>query len=79
VKSRWEREGTCTCLESQFEWIASRFGENSGVGFAIPTNTIQRIVPILIKDGKVTRADIGVHVIEKENRLANPGGFFLSE
>ena len=49
--------------------IASRVGENSGVGFAIPTNNIQRIVPLLIKDGKVTRADMGVQIFETENGL----------
>jgi len=58
--------------------IASRVGENSGVGFAIPTNTIQRIVPALIKDGKVTRADMGVLVYETERGLQireiKPGG-----
>ena len=58
--------------------IASRVGENSGVGFAIPANTIQRIVPVLIKDGKVTRADMGILVYETEKGLqireVKPGG-----
>ena len=49
--------------------IASRVRENSGVGFAIPSNTIQRITPFLIKDGKVTRADMGVQIFETENGL----------
>ena len=40
--------------------IASRVGENSGVGFAIPVNTIKRVVPELIKNGKLSRADIGI-------------------
>jgi len=40
--------------------IASRVGENSGVGFAIPVNTIKRVVPQLIKSGRVIRADIGI-------------------
>ncbi len=40
--------------------IASRVGENSGVGFAIPVNTIKRVVPQLIESGKVIRADIGI-------------------
>ena len=50
--------------------IASRVGENSGVGFAIPTNTIMRIVPILLKDGKVVRGDAGIpSVLEKPEGL----------
>jgi S1-C subfamily serine protease len=40
--------------------IASRVGENSGVGFAIPVNTIKRVVPELIENGKLSRADIGI-------------------
>ena len=41
--------------------IASRTGDNAGVGFAIPINTVARIVPMLIKDGKVLRPDIGIY------------------
>ena len=40
--------------------IASRTGENTGVGFAIPVDTIKRVVPQLIKDGRVIRPDIGI-------------------
>jgi S1-C subfamily serine protease len=40
--------------------IASRSGENTGVGFAIPVGTIARVVPQLIADGKVVRPDIGI-------------------
>jgi S1-C subfamily serine protease len=40
--------------------IASTSGQNSGLGFAIPANRIRQIVPQLIQNGKVTRADIGI-------------------
>ena len=40
--------------------IASRTGQSSGVGFAIPVGTLARIVPQLIERGKVTRADAGI-------------------
>jgi S1-C subfamily serine protease len=40
--------------------IASSTGENTGVGFAIPVNTIMRVVPQLIAKGKVTRPDVGI-------------------
>ncbi len=50
--------------------IASRIGENTGVGFAIPANTIQRISTILVQSGKVVRGDIGiVQVTETEYGL----------
>lgn len=40
--------------------IASRTGENTGVGFAIPVNNIQRVVPQLIENGRVIRPDLGI-------------------
>ena len=40
--------------------IASHTGESAGVGFAIPVNTIARIVPQLIRDGRVRRPMIGI-------------------
>jgi S1-C subfamily serine protease len=40
--------------------IASSTGENTGVGFAIPVDTIKRVVPQLIVNGRVIRPDIGI-------------------
>lgn len=40
--------------------IASSTGENTGVGFAVPVNTILRVVPQLVAQGKVTRPDVGI-------------------
>jgi S1-C subfamily serine protease len=40
--------------------IASKTGESAGVGFAIPINTITRIVPQLIQNGHVRRPDSGI-------------------
>jgi S1-C subfamily serine protease len=40
--------------------IASKTGQNAGVGFAIPANRILRIVPELIEHGKVIRPDHGI-------------------
>ncbi len=38
----------------------SQTGENTGVGFAIPVNSIKRVVPELIRHGRVIRPDIGI-------------------
>ncbi len=59
--------------------IASTTGESAGVGFAIPVNTILRIVPQLIESGRVLRADIGItRVLQTERGLLiiamTPGG-----
>lgn len=59
--------------------IASRTGQSSGVGFAIPVNTIARIVPQLIEKGRVVRADAGIAAVYETGqglRIAQvvPGG-----
>ena len=43
-------------------------GENTGVGFAIPANTLKRVVPQLIKYGKVIRADLGIASVFETNQ-----------
>ena len=50
--------------------IASQSGANSGVGFAVPSDTVKDVVPKLIKDGKIERAYLGVSSAEDPN---NPG------
>jgi S1-C subfamily serine protease len=40
--------------------IASKTGESAGVGFAIPVSTIARIVPQLMRDGRVRRPEVGI-------------------
>jgi S1-C subfamily serine protease len=47
--------------------IASRTGQNSGVGFAIPINRIRSILPDLIEHGHVVRADIGISEVMETN------------
>jgi S1-C subfamily serine protease len=39
--------------------IASPSGASSGVGFAVPVDTVKKVVPQLIQSGKVTRPDLG--------------------
>jgi S1-C subfamily serine protease len=48
--------------------IASRVGENSGVGFAIPINTVKRVVPQLIEHGRVIRPVIGIASVYETDR-----------
>lgn len=48
--------------------IFSTSGSNSGLGFAVPVDTISRIVPQLIKYGKVIRPGLGIGVLEDEIR-----------
>ncbi len=35
--------------------------QNSGVGFAVPVNTIRRVVPELLKNGRVIRSTAGIY------------------
>ena len=48
--------------------IASPSGANAGVGFAIPVNTIQRVVPDLIEHGRVLRPVIGIASVHESER-----------
>ena len=50
--------------------IASTTGENTGVGFAVGANAIGRVVPQLIRNGRVIRPDVGItRVMETEQGL----------
>ncbi len=40
--------------------IASRTGQNAGVAFSVPINTVARVVPQLLKSGRVVRPEIGI-------------------
>jgi S1-C subfamily serine protease len=46
--------------------IYSPSGASSGIGFAIPIDTINRLVPELIRFGKITRPGLGVQVAEDQ-------------
>ena len=48
--------------------IASRTGQSSGVGFAIPAATLSRIVPQLIERGRVVRPDAGIARVYQTER-----------
>jgi S1-C subfamily serine protease len=40
--------------------IVSSVGQSAGISFAVPINAIARILPQLIENGKVIRADLGI-------------------
>jgi 2-alkenal reductase len=40
--------------------IVSPSGAYSGIGFAVPVDTINRIVPQIIKTGKATKPGLGI-------------------
>ncbi len=43
--------------------ILSPSGAYAGIGFAVPSDTVSRIVPQLIKRGRVTRAGLGMQLL----------------
>ncbi len=49
--------------------IASKTGQSAGVGFAIPSNLVSRVVPELIRLGKVVRPEIGVRLLKTDKGL----------
>ncbi len=48
--------------------IYSQSGSSAGVGFAVPSNTIKRIVTQLIKNGKISQPGLGIQLVP--DRLA---------
>jgi S1-C subfamily serine protease len=46
--------------------IYSPSGASAGIGFAIPVDTVNRIVPELIRSGKVTRPGMGIQIAEDQ-------------
>ncbi len=65
--------------------IQTNTGTFSGVGFAIPANTVKRVVPKLISEGDVDHPWIGVRGIDvsreiaEEMNLENATGFLVLE
>ena len=46
--------------------IISGSGSSAGIGFAVPVDVVNRIVPQLIKSGRVPRPGIGITVLPEE-------------
>jgi S1-C subfamily serine protease len=65
--------------------IASRTGEYSGIGFAIPMTMVRPIMDMLVKDGHVTRGYLGVTIgtatpsMMDEHKLGAPHGAAIGE
>lgn len=60
--------------------IYSPSGAYAGIGFAIPVDVVSRVVPQLIKDGKVTRPGLGVRIAATSitDRLGLKGALIVS-
>jgi S1-C subfamily serine protease len=55
--------------------IYSPSGGSAGIGFAIPADSVNRIVPELIRYGKIIRPGLGIQIAEEQiaERLGVPG------
>ncbi len=65
--------------------IYSRTGDSAGIGFAVPVDTLSRILPDLLEHGKVLRAWFGVRgrsltrKLSEALKLAIEGGFLVEQ
>ncbi|WP_420795333.1 S1C family serine protease [Legionella brunensis] len=61
--------------------IYSNSGSSAGVGFAVPADDIARIVPQIIKNGRVVLSGIGIQVVEPHiaQRLGINKGLLVAE
>jgi S1-C subfamily serine protease len=51
--------------------IYSPSGANAGIGFAVPVDTVNAIVPQLLKSGKVTRPGLGIAQVSDQTAVKN--------
>ena len=51
--------------------IYSPSGANAGIGFAVPVDTVNAIVPQLLKHGKITRPGLGINVLTDQLAAQN--------
>ena len=49
--------------------IYSTSGSSAGIGFAIPVDTVNEAVPLLIRDGRIARPGLGIHPYPQNARL----------
>ena len=60
--------------------IYSPSGASAGIGFAVPVDTVNRVVPQLIRQGAVTRAGLGVRISDdRMSRSLNLSGVLIME
>ncbi len=48
--------------------IASKTGQNSGIGFAIPSNLLARVVPELVEHGRFIRPEFGIDEVARTEK-----------
>ena len=46
----------------------------AGIGFAIPINMVKQLLPMLLRDGHVTRSALGVRILDVARQLPRPTG-----
>ncbi len=51
--------------------ILSRSGGNNGIGFAIPSSMVKRVVSSLVEQGKVTRGYLGVTISDLSSQMSD--------
>ena len=59
--------------------IQSATGEFSGIGFAVPANTVKKVVPVLIQDGEFKHPWMGISGIDVDPELAEVRGLNSSK
>src|SRR5262250_1192674 len=60
--------------------IYSPSGSSAGIGFAVPVDTVNRIVPQLIRQGEITRPGLGVRIgDDRVSRRLNLPGVLIIE
>ncbi|MBM3487977.1 MAG: trypsin-like serine protease [Alphaproteobacteria bacterium] len=60
--------------------ILSESGSSAGIGFAVPVDVVNEVVPRLIRDGRVPRPGIGISVVDEETAArSSVAGLVIAE
>ena len=59
--------------------IQSATGEFSGIGFAVPANTVKKVVPVLIQNGEIKQPWMGISGTDVDPELAEVRGLNSSK
>ena len=57
----FDSSGELIGMNTAIASVNQQSAQNSGVGFAVPVNTIRRVVPELLKNGRIIRSTSGIY------------------
>jgi len=64
----FDSQGRLIGMNTAIASLSRQAAENTGVGFAVPINTIHRLLPALLQDGRIVRPTLGIVIAAAAQR-----------